>query len=187
MTLGLFLSLTLTLATGAPLWAADTSQSIELAIPETVLAPVKESSWDDILNKNGSKITFGISLRGPSPYTRNNGAPFIPASNSKLFTAGAVLANFGADMVFKTRLSWYETADGDAGNITALTITGSGDPTWGLAAYGEKLTSRVDAFAEALLAAGVHRVNGAIAVVADRSDRRGGPHRPGPAGYAGDG
>ncbi len=162
---GIFLSLVLTLGSGAPLWASDAA--IELAIPETFSAPTAASRWDDILSGSGSKITFGISLRGPSPYTRNNDAPFIPASNSKLFTAGAVLADFGAAAVFKTELRWQDAVDGDTSQITALTITGSGDPTWGLSIFGEKLTSRADAFADALFSAGVRKVHGTIAVVAD--------------------
>ena len=124
-------------------------------------------AWDDILNKfDSKKITFGLNLHGPSPYTRNGSAPFTPASNSKLFTAGAVLAKFGAAMTFKTTLAWREAADGDSSNITGVTVTGEGDPTWGLAVYGEKLTTHADAFADALFAAGVRTVHGPVAFVA---------------------
>ncbi|MBI3543861.1 MAG: D-alanyl-D-alanine carboxypeptidase/D-alanyl-D-alanine-endopeptidase [Deltaproteobacteria bacterium] len=140
---------------------------IQLTLPETAGAPTAQSRWDDILNKPANAgVTFGLNLHGPSPYARNGGAAFLPASNSKLFTAGAALDKLGPDATFTTTLEWREII-GHAGAITGLVVRGSGDPTWGSTTYGETLTSRVDAFADALWKRGVRAVHGPIEVKGD--------------------
>jgi D-alanyl-D-alanine carboxypeptidase/D-alanyl-D-alanine-endopeptidase (penicillin-binding protein 4) len=124
--------------------------------------------WDEILDSKGaSRITFGVSLGGPSPYDRNKGVQFVPASNTKLFTAVAALDRMGPEMRYRTTLSWRLARKNDESEVAELTITGSGDPTWGNGHYGEDLDTRVKAWAEELWNQGVRVVDGEIRAVAD--------------------
>src|SRR4051794_15025785 len=101
---------------------------------------VATDSWDDVINKDGGeKVSFGVQLQGPTPYTRNGGVRFMPASNTKLFTSGLALEKLGVDYRIETRLQWQRSSIPSV--ITNLTMTGGGDPTWGLEEYGEKTIS----------------------------------------------
>lgn len=122
----------------------------------TALAAV---AWAALLDQDGgSGVHFGVSIEGKEPFQRNLDENFAPASNSKLFTAGALLDHFGADYRYPTVLRWTEVAPGVAG---AVTLTGSGDPSWGMPQFGENIRTRVDLIAEAMKAAGVKSVRGA--------------------------
>ncbi|MCM2322224.1 MAG: D-alanyl-D-alanine carboxypeptidase/D-alanyl-D-alanine-endopeptidase [Oligoflexia bacterium] len=121
------------------------------------------NSWDAVIDRPGSAdILFGVTLRGPEPYDRNADTSFKPASNSKLFTAGAALATLGADFRFETRLEWKRVDPASDQSITQLTWIASGDPSWGMEEFGETTTSRIDELARRLKEAGVEEVHGDI-------------------------
>ena len=145
MILGKFQHLLLCVFFSISAHAADNSGSVD---------------WNRILNgENGSDISFGVEIAGPSPFRRSADSKFMPASTSKLFTSGAALAILGKDFRFTTKLQWTEIDIDTADNIILI---GGGDPTWGVSEFNETLTSRLDSFAKALFEKGVRNINGEI-------------------------
>jgi len=123
----------------------------------TALAAV---GWAALMDQDGgSAVRFGAHLEGKEPFQRNIDEAFAPASNSKLFTAGALLDHFGADYRYPTVLRWTEVAPGVAAGVT---LTGSGDPSWGMPQFGENIRSRVDLIADGMKAAGVNSIRGTL-------------------------
>jgi serine-type D-Ala-D-Ala carboxypeptidase/endopeptidase (penicillin-binding protein 4) len=115
-------------------------------------------NWNALLDQDGaSAVRFGVALGGEQPFGRNIDEAFAPASTSKIFTAGAILSLLGKDYRYPTVLRWREEEPGVA---KSLTLTGSGDPSWGMPQFGENLRTRVDSIAAALKAAGVRTVQG---------------------------
>lgn len=148
----------------------EAQESAHISVPMIGLEGV---NWDDVINgdnSTGSPITFGIDLYGPSPYTRNTNLSYKPASNTKLFTTAAALEKLGKDFRLATTISWRAVSARKPETITELTLTGSGDPTWGMPEFNETLTTRVEALADALVAQGVRAVRGPVRVQA--SDAR---------------
>jgi D-alanyl-D-alanine carboxypeptidase/D-alanyl-D-alanine-endopeptidase (penicillin-binding protein 4) len=92
---------------------------------------------------------------GRELYADNCDSPVIPASNLKLSVSAAVLDRFGPDH----RLMTYLAIDGDN-----LWLIGTGDPATGdpkiAEKNGEKPTTMLDRWAEALLARGVREFKG---------------------------
>lgn len=108
--------------------------------------------------------------------TVGNGAPLAGGSNQKLLIAAAALATLGPDDRLRTRA--MTKAPLDAGVLHGdLTIVGGGDPMLSTPAYEQQLrasprfreasVTRLADFADAIVAAGVHRIDGAL--VADDS------------------
>ncbi|HEY8280061.1 MAG TPA: D-alanyl-D-alanine carboxypeptidase/D-alanyl-D-alanine-endopeptidase [Bdellovibrionota bacterium] len=131
-----------------------------------LLLPLSASAtdWQALLDQNdGARVHFGVALGGADSYERNSDEAFAPASNSKLFTAGALLEALGADYRYPTKLRWTEPSPGTA---AGLTIIGAGDPSWGLSELGEGLTDRLTTIAQRLKESGIHTVEGAPRAVA---------------------
>ena len=106
-----------------------------------------------------------VSLEsGQVVYSHNENRLFIPASNTKLFTAALALDRLGPD--FRTRTSLYSRERPDRqGRLRGdLLLVGRGDPSFAL--YHEPGTtgSTVKAFAQALFQSGVRSVRGQLLV-----------------------
>ncbi|MEW6057236.1 MAG: D-alanyl-D-alanine carboxypeptidase/D-alanyl-D-alanine-endopeptidase [Bdellovibrionota bacterium] len=147
---------------------AATSDEVELSIPANL---PREHDWEALLRRRELKdFRIEVRLHGPSPYARDSDTLFIPASNTKLFTAGLALERLGRDYQFETRIEWHRLDTRDATKVTQLTLVGSGDPTWGLPELGETLSTRVDRLADQLYLQGVREIHGEIKLRA--SDQR---------------
>lgn len=100
------------------------------------------------------------SLRdGRVIYSRNAATHVVPASNMKIVTMAVAAERLGWDYTFETRL---EAAGRVAGGVLTgdLVVTGSGDPT---IVSGDGGPSPVfDAWADALVAAGIRSVDGRL-------------------------
>jgi D-alanyl-D-alanine carboxypeptidase/D-alanyl-D-alanine-endopeptidase (penicillin-binding protein 4) len=103
--------------------------------------------------------------------------PLMPASNLKLLTASAVLARIGGN----ERLATQVLADkARSGGVVAgpLYLVGGGDPLIGTAAYESSRKypppkwTRVEAIADAVVAAGVREVRGGVVGDESRFDRQ---------------
>jgi len=126
---------------------------------------------------------YGIKVvnlsKGETIFERNENSSFIPASNTKLYTAAAALEILGKDYKFETKLAYRGdilsdgTLDGD------LYIIGGGDPTLGskymfnrrFNMQSRATPSRIntqlaflDEWTEEVKSLGINRINGRILV-----------------------
>ncbi|MEK7691582.1 MAG: D-alanyl-D-alanine carboxypeptidase/D-alanyl-D-alanine-endopeptidase [Bdellovibrionota bacterium] len=117
--------------------------------------------WDGLLNESGgNRVFFGSVLEGADPFEREADTALAPASVTKIFTAASALDFLGPDFRFPTTLSWREVTAGDPARITDLTITGHGDPTFGMSEHGEDYRSRFNRYIDLLAELGVKEVIG---------------------------
>jgi D-alanyl-D-alanine carboxypeptidase/D-alanyl-D-alanine-endopeptidase (penicillin-binding protein 4) len=124
-------------------------------------------SWDSLLDEQkGDLVHFGVRLGGRLPFERNSSEAFVPASVTKLFTAGMALDRLGADYRFETAVRWRSLSDEENARIADLIVVGSGDPTWGVARFETGLRARLDQIAGQLFKSGVREIHGAIRFVA---------------------
>ncbi len=100
-------------------------------------------------------------LAGDTLYSRNAGKLFMPASNQKLITGAAALAQLGADFRFVTRFTTNgaqhdSTLDGD------LVVVGRGDPTFSDSMRTGDYRNAFRDMADSLRAHGIRRIRGAL-------------------------
>jgi D-alanyl-D-alanine carboxypeptidase/D-alanyl-D-alanine-endopeptidase (penicillin-binding protein 4) len=110
-----------------------------------------------------------VDLRtGATVYSRNEHQPFVPASNTKLFSTALALTRLGPDYRFKTTITSPALPDKD-GRVSELRFVGGGDPNLSgrVLPYVYKSTAedplrQVEAFASQLVDGGVRIVDGDI-------------------------
>jgi D-alanyl-D-alanine carboxypeptidase/D-alanyl-D-alanine-endopeptidase (penicillin-binding protein 4) len=135
---------------------------VSLALAASLSSAPARADWERVIG-GIEGIDLGVLLEGPDPYARDAEAEFKPASNTKLFVAGAALERWGADHRIPTRVRWDECAPGRA---SGLALLGEGDPSWGMAEHGETVETRFDAVAGELRARGIRAVAGPLRVAA---------------------
>lgn len=130
--------------------------------PPTALADAIDTTLahDDF---NGSfwgvvvvNLTSGYTL-----YQRHPNALFTLASNTKLFTASAVLEQLGPEYRYRTTM-YTDGSVRDSVLYGNLVVQGSGDPSLGGPEYDDDPTAIFRAWADSLRAAGINRVTGDI-------------------------
>lgn len=109
-----------------------------------------------------ARADWGIAVRsldtGKVLYTHNADRLFVPASNTKLFTAALVLDTLGSNTRIATTLYATSTHVDAKGNLRGdLILYGRGDPSLGL---DEASPDWADRFAAALVQRGIKRVRG---------------------------
>ena len=109
-----------------------------------------------------ARADWGIAVRsldtGKVLYTHNADRLFVPASNTKLFTAALVLDTLGSTTRIATTLYATSTRVESKGNLRGdLILYGRGDPSLGL---DEASPDWADRFAAALVQRGIKRVHG---------------------------
>ena len=131
------------------------------------LAPAMEDA-----GLGGGREQACLAVRDPdgrTVYARNPTLPLIPASTMKLATATAAVARLGADFHYTTEVRARAAPTGDA-VAGDLWLVGAGDPLLAtadfasIAGYQERprLATSLEALADRVVAAGVHRVDGRI-------------------------
>jgi len=99
-------------------------------------------------------------------YSYRSSVPRILASNTKLFTSSAILAQLGPDATFATELESDGTTDPITGVFSGdIYLHGGGDPTFGTSSFIRKFFgsgASIEDLADELEATGITRVNGRI-------------------------
>ena len=109
--------------------------------------------------------TWGIAVQsvasGETLFALNPAKLMMPASNMKILTLAASAERLGWDYTFETRL--VTSAPLEGGILKGdLVVVGSGDPTIGDRAGDANGGHLFDAWADALLSAGVHTIDGRL-------------------------
>ncbi len=156
------------LLVGTAVEAADPSASrLKKAIEAAIARPGLESAL------------WGIEVRslatGKTLYAQNADKGFRPASALKLVTTAAALDALGPDARPRTTLRAAGRLDAFGRILGDLYLVGGGDPNLSARFSPGRPTAAFEAMAEALLAAGVHRVEGRVVghEGAFKGDRRG--------------
>ena len=153
-------------AGAAPPKASQSSLKSQLA---SAMRPAGSSSGAYVINSSTGRRVF----------RRRSTTPRILASNTKLFTTAAALAQLGVDGRLNTTVRGTGTLSAQGVFSGDLYLVGGGDPTFGSSSfvrrsYGSGAT--VQALAEELEEAGIRRVTGRVFGDESRFDsRRGGP------------
>jgi len=92
--------------------------------------------------------------------------PRILASNTKLFTSSAILAQLGPDATFPTEIESDGSSDPATGIFTGdIYLRGGGDPTFGTSAFIKRFFgsgASIEDLASELEATGITRINGRV-------------------------
>ena len=148
--------LLVSLMLGAPAaHAADPSPGrLKKAIEAVVAQPGLEAAF------------WGVEVRslatGRTLYALNPGKAFRPASTLKLVTTAAALDAFGPDARPRTTLQTAGRQDGLGRILGDVFLVGGGDPNLSARFSPGRPTAAFEAMAEALLAAGVRRIEGRL-------------------------
>ena len=141
---------------GAPaLEAADPSPGrLKKAIDAVVARPGLEAAF------------WGIEVRSLASartlYALNPGKAFRPASTLKLVTTATALDVFGPDARLHTTLQTAGRQDGLGRILGDVFLVGGGDPNLSARFSAGRPTAAFEAMAEALVAAGVRRIEGRL-------------------------
>jgi serine-type D-Ala-D-Ala carboxypeptidase/endopeptidase (penicillin-binding protein 4) len=112
-------------------------------------------------------VLWGVEVRslrtGQVLYARNPAKAFRPASTLKLVTTAAALDTFGPEARLRTTVETASRLDGAGRILGDVFLVGRGDPTLGGGRYGDGQPLRpFQEMAEALVAAGVKRIEGRV-------------------------
>ena len=109
---------------------------------------------------------WGIEVRsltsGRTLYARNAEKAFRPASNMKLVTTAAALDAYGPDARIRTTVETDGRLDGLGRILGDVFLVGRGDPNLSARFTPGRPTAAFEAMADALVAAGVRRIEGRV-------------------------
>ncbi|HEY8341057.1 MAG TPA: D-alanyl-D-alanine carboxypeptidase/D-alanyl-D-alanine-endopeptidase [Egibacteraceae bacterium] len=131
----------------------------------------------------GTVAVSVIDARGRPVFARDAERPLLPASTTKLVTAGAALLALGPDYRYTTSAVVSREPDSRGVVHGDLVVLGSGDPALGTPAFGTRVLPQrprtpLEALADGIAARGVRVVTGGV--VGDPSVFA---HQPRPAGW----
>jgi serine-type D-Ala-D-Ala carboxypeptidase/endopeptidase (penicillin-binding protein 4) len=153
-----------------PLWSAR-------RVPQPVVDAVGAQRLQRLLDSElgGDGTCFLVDGSGAELANHNADAPLMGASTQKVLVAAAMLATFGPDFTYETKV--VAPAAPVDGSVDRLWFVGSGDPVLATNDYRDFIQSRGDlrgdvttsleSLADGIVDAGVHRIPGGI--VADDS------------------
>jgi D-alanyl-D-alanine carboxypeptidase/D-alanyl-D-alanine-endopeptidase (penicillin-binding protein 4) len=134
---------------------------------EPILLENLQLALDGVVEQFPSQSCLVVTLDGEEVYVENPTLPLVPASTQKLVTAFGVYDILGADHTFETSVVTEGplvegVLDGD------LYLVGGGDPLVATEAYTDRyeqqphFRTNIEELADAVVAAGVLEINGAV-------------------------
>jgi D-alanyl-D-alanine carboxypeptidase/D-alanyl-D-alanine-endopeptidase (penicillin-binding protein 4) len=163
-------------AGATPMWSAR-------RVPQPIVAAVGAQRLQGRLEAELGGDSTCVMVEGSGAFVagRNLDTPLVPASAEKLFVAAAALDTLGPDFAFETR-AMAAKGPGADGTLDRLFLVGSGDPvlsTDDFVAFVDEsarrrggVTTRMEAFADSIVAAGVRRVPGGVVGDDSRYDQQ---------------
>lgn len=170
-------------------------------LPEFLTVPISNERLAEELEEVYSdtiavtNLTCMTVFDGDEPlFERQGNQPYTPASTQKIQTAVAALLRLGADYTFTTEVRAVEAPVDGA--VNHLYLVGGGDPLLMTTEYASSfdrlspaLYTNIDELADAVIAAGITRIDGGIRSVSSRYDDQrypeGWPERFGTQGQSG--
>jgi D-alanyl-D-alanine carboxypeptidase/D-alanyl-D-alanine-endopeptidase (penicillin-binding protein 4) len=161
-------------ATTAVLSARRAPELLRSVVADVRLTKALDAALDDPALR-GSATCLAVEEGKRGVYARNPDLQLLPASTMKVLTGMAALRRLGADFHFVTEVRAVAPLAG--GVIDGpLWLVGSGDPLLRTDAYAASFKNqpqtytRLDAFADAIVASGVREIRGGIAGDESRFD-----------------
>ncbi len=151
---------------------AGTTTLAEAVPRATTLAGLQEQLRHSIEHSRDTSAIWGVeivsALNGRILFETNATRRFVPASNTKLFTAALALESLGSAHQVATSLS--VTAPPDANGIVEgdLVVRGGGDPSFAPSWHGDKWEPAFDPLVELVTRAGIREIHGNVVVDAGR-------------------
>jgi len=140
--------------TSATAWADPSPSRLRNAIDSIVSRPDFAAAF------------WGIEVRslstGRTLYARNAEKAFRPASNMKLVTTAAALDAYGPDARLRTTVETAGRLDGLGRVLADVYLVGRGDPNLSARFTPGRPTAAFEEMADALVAAGIRRVEGRV-------------------------
>lgn len=139
--------------------------------PEFLRAPILEdnlaASLAEVATTFPAQACLAVSIDGQEIFGDNPTLPLVPASTQKLLTAYGVYELLGADYTYETQVVTDAVVTNGVldGN---LVLIGGGDPLLATAGYTDRYEQQphfrtdIDALADAVVAAGITEINGAV-------------------------
>lgn len=127
------------------------------------LTGVRASLQRILDSETGRKVSWGalvVAGDGKAVFGTNIHRTFIPASNTKLFTAALALDRFGADWKLRTPALAGGKPDEQGSLKSDLWILGQGDPRLGTGPESVQFVNSLSAFAELLHSRGLRHLDG---------------------------
>jgi D-alanyl-D-alanine carboxypeptidase/D-alanyl-D-alanine-endopeptidase (penicillin-binding protein 4) len=164
---------------GAPAPALTTGFFSYRRAPASVATAGADNRLSDAMNELAQFVDerscLAVSVNGRPVFAHNAAVPVIPASTHKLAVAAVALEVLGPDYRFTTKVAAPAPVDGVIGGD--LVLIGGGDPLLVAADFpisddSEPAfnTTSLDALADAVVAAGVTRIDGSIVGDGSRYD-----------------
>ena len=125
---------------------------------------------DAAITESGASGTVGLAVFDPTGtvlYDRGGAGVLLPASTQKVVTAAAVLAAFGPQFRFTTRVRATAAPGADGVVAGDLVLVGDADPALASPTFAQQVepdrpTTPLVALADAVVGAGVTRVTGGV-------------------------
>lgn len=150
--------------------AATTPVLSARRIAPYLVAPIADAKLTErlaqVVAESPDLTCLTVSVGGRIIFTHNPDLPVTPASNQKLVTATAALADLGPDTRFRTRVVATGLDDGTVNGD--LFLVGGGDPLLSTQPYRDhfrnqpQIATSLEKLADAVVAAGVKRVQGRL-------------------------
>ncbi len=146
---------------GATAWAG--------AIPKAgTLAELQEGLRHSIQHSRDTSAIWGVeivsALNGRLLFETNAAQRFIPASNTKLFTAALALDRLGTGHQVTTSVTITDPPDGHGVVEGDLVVRGGGDPSFSGSWHGDKWESAFDPLVVLVTRAGIRKIRGNVVV-----------------------